>query len=76
MQIRDCFEMLRKLRFTKINDGLRELDGPLTAQLNNFSATECNNIRPFFQGSLDQFFKLSKVGWLKTWRSQTIHLPH
>ena len=54
-------ESLRKLRGTKIDAGLKVLQGPMTVKLNNLSAMECNVIRPFFQGALDQFYKLGKV---------------
>ena len=57
-------ESLRKLRSTKIDAGLKVLHGPMTVKLNNLSAMECNVIRPFFQGALDQFQKLSKVDLL------------
>lgn len=60
-QVRNLVESLRKLRSTKIDAGLKVLQGPMTVKLNNLSAMECNVIRPFFQGALDQFHKLSKV---------------
>jgi len=50
-----------KVRMSKIAAGLQVLQGPMTVKLNNLSAVECNVIRPFFQGSLDRFYLLSKV---------------
>lgn len=64
VQVRNLVESLRKLRSTKIDAGLKVLHGPMTVKLNNLSAMECNVIRPFFQGALDQFQKLSKVDLL------------
>ena len=54
-------EQIRRLRTNKINSGLEMLQGPMTVKLNNLSAMECNVIRPFFQGNLDRFYKLSQV---------------
>ena len=42
--------------------GLKALEGPITVKLNNVSAMECNMIRHFFQGALNQFYKLAQVG--------------
>lgn len=41
--------------------GLKALEGPITVKLNNVSAMECNIIRHFFQGALNQFYKLAQV---------------
>ena len=54
-------ETLRKVRFTKVDAGLRILSGPMTVKLNNLSAMECNLIRPFFAAALDRFYTLAKV---------------
>lgn len=54
-------EMVRKVRSTKIDAGLKVLRGPMTVKLNNLSAMECNVIRPFFQGALDRFYKVGLV---------------
>lgn len=48
-------------RFEKIDKGLQALEGPITVKLNNVSAMECNTIRHFFQGALNQFYKLAQV---------------
>ena len=61
MQVRDLVESIRKLRSTKIDAGLHDLRDAMTVKLNNLSAMECNVIRPFFQGALNRFYKLSKV---------------
>ena len=60
--MQDLVETLRKVRFTKVDAGLRILSGPMTVKLNNLSAMECNLIRPFFAGALDRFYRLAKVG--------------
>ena len=60
-QVQDLVESVRKVRFTKVDSGLRILSGPMTVKLNNLSAMECNLIRPFFAGALDRFYQLSKV---------------
>ena len=62
LQVQDLVETLRKVRFTKVDAGLRILAGPMTVKLNNLSAMECNLIRPFFAGALDRFYRLAKVG--------------
>ena len=61
MQVQDLVETLRKVRFTKVDAGLKILSGPMTVKLNNLSAMECNLIRPFFAGALDRFYMLAKV---------------
>lgn len=58
---RELIEMIRKVRFNKIDSGLQMLQGPMTVKLNNLSAMEINTIRPFFAGALNQFWKLSKM---------------
>lgn len=60
-KVKNLVESLRKVRGTKIDAGLKVLQGPMTVKLNNLSAMECNVIRPFFQGALDQFYKLGKM---------------
>ena len=62
LQTRELIEMIRKVRFNKIDSGLQMLQGPMTVKLNNLSAMEINTIRPFFARALNQFWKLSKVG--------------
>ncbi|KAK9865039.1 hypothetical protein WJX84_004805 [Apatococcus fuscideae] len=58
---RELVEMIRKVRFNKIDSGLQILQGPMTVKLNNLSAMELNTIRPFFAGALDQFWKLAQM---------------
>lgn len=67
LQTRELIEMIRKVRFNKIDSGLQMLQGPMTVKLNNLSAMEINTIRPFFAGALNQFWKLSKVCELLIW---------
>lgn len=61
MQTANLLKDIREERFHKIDMGLRALEGPITVKLNNVSAMECNMIRHFFQGALDQFHRLAKV---------------
>ena len=46
---------------TKIQSGLKALQGPMTVKLNNLAAMECNVIRSLFQGALDRFWKQAEV---------------
>ena len=66
LQVQDLVESVRKVRFTKVDSGLRILSGPMTVKLNNLSAMECNLIRPFFAGVLDRFYPAVK-GVLGPW---------
>ena len=59
-------------RFEKIDKGLQALEGPITVKLNNVSAMECNMIRHFFQGSLNQFYKLAQVSNCTSWLHNSI----
>ncbi len=61
-QVKEAIGDLCKVRFSKINAGLQVLQGPMTVKLNNLAAMECNVIRAFFQGALDQFDLLAQVG--------------
>ena len=61
MQTANLLRDIRQERFHKIDMGLKALEGPITVKLNNVSAMECNMIRHFFQGALNQFHQLSKV---------------
>lgn len=61
VQTANLIKDIREERFHKIDMGLRALEGPITVKLNNVSAMECNMIRHFFQGALDQFHRLAKV---------------
>ena len=61
MQTANLVKDIRMERFEKIDKGLQALEGPITVKLNNVSAMECNTIRHFFQGALNQFYKLAQV---------------
>lgn len=63
-QVRHLVEAIRKVRYSKIEAGLRKVGGPITVKLNNLSAAECNMIRMLFKGTLDHFYELGKVGCL------------
>lgn len=66
MQTANLVKDIREERFHKIDMGLKALEGPITVKLNNVSAMECNMIRHFFQGALDQFYRLAKVHLLQS----------
>eukprot|EP00198_Chlamydomonas_reinhardtii_P000239 XP_001689574.1 DNA replication complex GINS protein [Chlamydomonas reinhardtii] len=59
-QIMDLVEELKKVRNSKILDGLRKVSGPITVKLNNLSASESNKIRLLFENSLNMWHQLSK----------------
>ena len=61
LQTANLIKDIRQERFQKIDNGLKALEGPITVKLNNVSAMECNMIRHFFQGALNQFYKLAQV---------------
>lgn len=60
-QTANLIKDIRVERFHKIDMGLKALEGPITVKLNNVSAMECNMIRHFFQGALNQFHKLAQM---------------
>ncbi len=60
-QITDLIEELKKVRNSKILDGLRKVSGPITVKLNNLSASESNKIRLLFENSLNMWHQLTKV---------------
>lgn len=58
-QVQDLVAELARVRRNKIQAGLRELQSALSAvKLLNLGYMEVNQIRPFFKGSLDRFFRL------------------
>lgn len=63
-QITDLIEELKKVRNSKILDGLRKVSGPITVKLNNLSASESNKIRLLFENSLNMWHQLTKVSVL------------
>lgn len=59
LQVQDLVAELARVRRNKIQAGLRELQSALSAvKLLNLGYMEVNQIRPFFKGSLDRFFRL------------------
>ena len=59
VQVQDLVAELARVRRNKIQAGLRELQSALSAvKLLNLGYMEVNQIRPFFKGSLDRFFRL------------------
>lgn len=72
MQTANLVKDIRMERFEKIDKGLQALEGPITVKLNNVSAMECNMIRHFFQGSLNQFYKLAQVSNCTSWLHNSI----
>lgn len=65
LQVKELIGDICKVRLSKINAGLQVLQGPMTVKLNNLSVAECNVIRHFFQGALDQFYVLATVSLLQ-----------
>eukprot|EP00955_Chlamydomonas_euryale_P095272 364927-Chlamydomonas_euryale.AAC.16 len=61
-QVTGLIESIRKVRYNKIETGLRKVSEAITVKLNNLSAAECNMIRLLFKGTLDHFHQISKVG--------------
>lgn len=61
MEVRDLTDQIRRVRDSKINQGLELVTGPLTAKLNNLCCMELNTLRPFFLGSLDRFWRMSQM---------------
>jgi GINS complex subunit 2 len=59
--VQTLVESIRKLRKTKIENGLSLLSGPMTVKMNNLSAMECNMIRPFFLGTLDRYYRHARM---------------
>ena len=72
MQTANLVKDIRMERFEKIDKGLQALEGPITVKLNNVSAMECNTIRHFFQGALNQFYKLAQVSACTSWLHNSI----
>ena len=62
LQVTGLMESIRKVRYHKIETGLRRVNEAITVKLNNLSAAECNMIRLLFKGTLDHFYQISKVG--------------
>ena len=60
-QITGLIESIRKVRYHKIESGLRKVEKAFTVKLNNLSAAECNMIRLLFKGTLDHFNQISKA---------------
>ena len=76
MQTANLVKDIREERFHKIDMGLKALEGPITVKLNNVSAMECNMIRHFFQGALDQFHRLAKVNLIQWGLWLTLCMSH
>ncbi len=53
--------MVEQARMNKILQGLGTLQGAMTVKLNNLAAMEINQVRPFFLGALDMFWKYQRV---------------
>lgn len=61
LKVTGLLESIRKVRYNKIEMGLRKVSEAITVKLNNLSAAECNMIRNLFKGTLDTFHQISKV---------------
>eukprot|EP00197_Chlamydomonas_leiostraca_P002388 CAMPEP_0202859202 /NCGR_PEP_ID=MMETSP1391-20130828/1423_1 /ASSEMBLY_ACC=CAM_ASM_000867 /TAXON_ID=1034604 /ORGANISM="Chlamydomonas leiostraca, Strain SAG 11-49" /LENGTH=226 /DNA_ID=CAMNT_0049538217 /DNA_START=974 /DNA_END=1654 /DNA_ORIENTATION=+ len=69
-RVRHLVEAIRKVRYSKIEAGLRKVGGPITVKLNNLAAAECNMIRLLFKGTLDHFYELGKNN--KAWTEAAV----
>lgn len=72
-RVRHLVEAIRKVRYSKIETGLRKVGGPITVKLNNLAAAECNMIRLLFKGTLEQFHELGKNN--KVWMEASVANP-
>ncbi|GIL74036.1 hypothetical protein Vretimale_4998 [Volvox reticuliferus] len=69
-EIYDMIEELKKVRNSKILDGLRKVSGPITVKLNHLSHAESNKIRLLFENSLNMWHQLSKND--KVWQENRL----
>ena len=60
-QLQELLEELKKVRNSKILDGMRKVSGPTIVRLNNLSAGEANKIRLLLASSLNLWHQLQKV---------------
>jgi GINS complex subunit 2 len=60
MEVTGLVESIRKVRYNKIETGLKKVEEAITVKLNNLSAAECNMIRMLFKGTLDHYYQISK----------------
>ncbi|KAG2449027.1 hypothetical protein HYH02_005779 [Chlamydomonas schloesseri] len=76
-EIMDLVEELKKVRNSKILDGLRKVSGPITVKLNNLSASESNKIRLLFENSLNMWHQLAKNNkeWQEIQMTGTMDTP-
>ncbi|GFH10846.1 DNA replication complex GINS protein PSF2, partial [Haematococcus lacustris] len=70
-EVRHLLEDIRKVRYNKIETGLRKVSGAITVKLNNLAAAECNMIRLLFKGTLDHFYELNKNN--KAWEQASLN---
>ncbi|GIL87408.1 hypothetical protein Vretifemale_15525 [Volvox reticuliferus] len=70
VKIYDMIEELKKVRNSKILDGLRKVSGPITVKLNHLSHAESNKIRLLFENSLNMWHQLSKND--KVWQENRL----
>ncbi len=61
MQVKKLVGLVQQARMNKIMQGLATLQGAMTVKLNNLAAREINQVRPFFLGMLDMFYKYQRV---------------
>eukprot|EP00798_Chlamydomonas_sp_ICE-L_P030621 gene30621-35632_t len=69
-EVRHLVESIRKVRYNKIESGLKKVTAAMTVKLNNLSATECNMIRMLFKGTLDQYHQINKLN--RQWNESTL----
>ncbi|KAG1676525.1 hypothetical protein FOA52_000068 [Chlamydomonas sp. UWO 241] len=70
LEVTGLIESIRKVRYHKIETGLRKVTDAITVKLNNLSAAECNMIRLLFKGTLDHFHQITKND--RKWTEQNL----
>ena len=61
LQVKKMVGLVEQARMNKILQGLGTLQGAMTVKLNNLAAMEVNQVRAFFLGALDMFYKYQRV---------------
>ncbi|GAX72832.1 hypothetical protein CEUSTIGMA_g287.t1 [Chlamydomonas eustigma] len=70
LEVTGLIESIRKVRYHKIESGLRKVTHAVEIKLNNLAAAECNMIRLLLNGTLDHFHQLSKNN--KAWEESRL----
>ncbi|GAB4821862.1 hypothetical protein N2152v2_008908 [Parachlorella kessleri] len=60
-EVKKMVGLVEQARMNKILQGLGTLQGAMTVKLNNLAAMEVNQVRAFFLGALDMFYKYQRM---------------